>query len=84
MTLLALCMSLLYFIAVGVAFINDRRKGRGKEMYSDLDDDEISPLEEDDREPVMSGQRIEPAGAVPPPEPVQKPLPLESRYDDMT
>jgi len=83
MTLLAACMSLLYFIAVGVAFINDKRKGRGKEIYADLDDDVLSPLE-DDREPVAAGQRIETAGAVAPPEPVHKPLPLESRYDDMT
>jgi sec-independent protein translocase protein TatC len=83
MTLLALCMSLLYFIAVGVAFINDRRRGRGKEIYADLDDDQISPLG-DDREPVAAGQRIDTAGVVDPPEPVHKPLPLESRYDDMT
>src|SRR3954471_16458859 len=83
MTLLAACMSLLYFIAVGVAFLYDRSKGRGKEMYGDLDDDEISPLE-DDRDPVGAGQRIEAASAVAPPEPVRTPLPLESRYDDMT
>jgi sec-independent protein translocase protein TatC len=83
MTLLAACMSLLYFVAVGVAFIYDRRKGRGKEIYADLDDDELSPLT-DDREPVGAGQRIEPASAVGSPEPVHKPLPLESRYDDMT
>src|SRR3954470_14001446 len=83
MTLLAACMSLLYFIAVGVAFLYDRSKGRGKEMYGDLDDDEISPLE-DDRDPVGAGQRIEAASAVAPPEPVHTPLPLESRYDDMT
>jgi sec-independent protein translocase protein TatC len=83
MTLLAVCMSLLYFIAVGVAFIYDRRKGRGKEIYAGLDDDEISPIE-DDREPVGAGQRIESTSAVAAPEPVHKPLPLESRYDDMT
>src|SRR4051794_26628584 len=50
MTLLAACMSLLYFIAVGVAFVNDKRRGRGKEIYAGLDDDELSPLE-DTREP---------------------------------
>jgi len=83
MTLLAACMSALYFIAVGIAFINDKRKGRGKEVYADLDDDELSPLE-DDREPVAAGDRIEPASAVAPPEPVHKPLPIESRFDDMT
>jgi sec-independent protein translocase protein TatC len=83
MTLLAACMSLLYFLAVGVAFINDRRRGRGKEIYADLDDDQISPLDVD-REPVGAGARIETAGVVESPEPVHKPLPLESRYDDMT
>ena len=40
-------MSLLYFIAVGVAFLNDRAGGRDKELYADLSDDEISPLDDD-------------------------------------
>ena len=83
MTLLAACMSLLYFVAVGVAFLYDRRKGRGKEIYAGLDDDELSPLS-DDRESVGAGDRIEAASAVGAPEPVHQPLPLESRYDDMT
>jgi sec-independent protein translocase protein TatC len=76
-------MSALYFLAVGVAFLNDRRKGRGKEIYAGLDDDELSPIE-DDREPVAAGDRIEPASAVESPAPVSKPLPIESRFDDMT
>lgn len=84
MTLLALCMVLLYLIAVGVAAINDKRKGRGKEIYAGLDDDEVSPLEEDDRQPVTAGSRIETAAPLEAPEPVSKPLPLESRFDDMT
>jgi sec-independent protein translocase protein TatC len=84
MTLLAACMSLLYFIAVGVAFLNDRRRGRGKEIYADLNDDETSPLDIGDREPVTAGSRVEAPSAVEAPEPVQKPLPIESRYDDMT
>jgi sec-independent protein translocase protein TatC len=83
MTLLAACMSLLYFIAVGVAFLNDKRKGRDQEIYAGLDDDEISPLA-DDREPVTAGQRIDGPTPVDGPEPVARPLPLESRYDDMT
>jgi sec-independent protein translocase protein TatC len=83
MTLLAACMSALYFIAVGVAFINDKRKGRGKEIYADLDDDTISPLT-DEREPVAAGDRVEVATIVPAPDPVAKPLPIESRFDDMT
>jgi len=83
MTLLALCMTLLYFIAVGVSFLNDRRKGRGKEIYAELDDDELSPLE-DDRVPVGASDPIEMSGPVEAPAPVAKPLPLEGRFDDMT
>ena len=83
MLLLATCMSALYFLAVGVAYINDKRKGRGKEIYADLDDDAISPLE-DDRDPVAAGERVDVATAVAAPEPVARPLPIESRFDDMT
>jgi sec-independent protein translocase protein TatC len=77
MTLLAAAMSLLYFIAVGVAFVNDKRKGRGTELYAGMDDDAISPLDETPA-PVAAGDRIEV------PAPVAAPKPLESRYDDMT
>ncbi|BFU44229.1 twin-arginine translocase subunit TatC [Krasilnikovia sp. MM14-A1004] len=83
MTLLAACMSLLYFLAVGVAILNDRRRGRGREMYADLDDDEISALA-DDRQPVGAADRIEAPAPIDTPAPVDKPLPLEGRYDDMT
>jgi len=83
MTLLALCIVALYFIAVGVASINDRRRGRGKEIYAGLGDDELSPLD-DVRDPVTAGDRIEAATPVEAPAPVSRPLPLESRYDDMT
>ena len=83
MTLLALCMSALYFMAVGVAFLNDKRKGRGKELYAGLDDDELSPLT-DDRQPVAAGEPIEAPTPIDRPAPVASPLPLESRYDDMT
>ncbi|MBG0567414.1 twin-arginine translocase subunit TatC [Actinoplanes aureus] len=83
MTLLAACITLLYFIAVGVAFINDKRKGRGKEIYAGLDDDEISPLAEE-RVPVGASDPIEAPTSVSAPAPVEKPAPLERRYDDMT
>ena len=83
MTLLAACMSALYFIAVGVAFLNDKRKGRGKELYEGLSDDEISPLE-DTREPVAAGDPIEAPTPIERPAPVVQPLPLDGRYDDMT
>src|SRR3954467_1467947 len=73
MTLLAACMSLLYFIAVGIAFINDKRRGRGKEIYADLDDDTISPLE-DDRVPVGASDPI--AAPSPVDGPTARPTPL--------
>jgi sec-independent protein translocase protein TatC len=47
MVALALPMCLLYFAAVGVAFLNDRRKARAAlaDGYGGLSDDETSPLE---------------------------------------
>jgi sec-independent protein translocase protein TatC len=77
MTALAACLSALYFAAVGVAFINDRRRGRGKEVYAGLDDDEVSPLTHDP-EPVEAGARVDTVA------PVTAPQPIDSRYDDMT
>ena len=44
MTILALAMSALYFAAVGIAFLNDRRRARHA-LYQDLNDDEASPIE---------------------------------------
>ncbi len=78
MILLAAAMTTLYFIAVGVAFINDKRKGRGKELYAGLDDDAASPLDTADRDPVTAPDRAEVAA------PVAAPLPLERRYDEFT
>ncbi|MCU7726525.1 twin-arginine translocase subunit TatC [Actinoplanes sp. KI2] len=83
MTLLATCMVLLYLIAVGISFINDKRRGRGREIYADIDDDQISPLE-DDRVPVGAADPIAAPSPVDGPTPVQRPLPLEGRFDDMT
>ncbi|MEV4387739.1 twin-arginine translocase subunit TatC [Micromonospora sp. NPDC049580] len=83
MTALAICLSALYFAAVGVAFINDRRRGRGKEVYAGLDDDEVSPLEFD-TDPVVAGQRVDATAPIGAPEPIAKPAPIERRYDDMT
>jgi len=83
MILLAGALSILYFIAVGVAYLNDRRKGRGKEIYEGLDDDELSPLE-DDRVPVGAGDRVEAPEPVAGPDPVAAPKPLDGRYDEMT
>ncbi|MFI6783188.1 twin-arginine translocase subunit TatC [Micromonospora sp. NPDC050276] len=83
MTALALCLSALYFAAVGVAFINDRRRGRGKEVYAGIGDDEVSPLEFD-ADPVVAGQRVDSAAPIGEPEPIAAPAPIERRYDDMT
>jgi sec-independent protein translocase protein TatC len=44
MTILATCMAVLYFAAVGVAFLNDRRRAR-RSPYRDIADDEASPIE---------------------------------------
>jgi sec-independent protein translocase protein TatC len=44
MTILAGCMAVLYFAAVGVAFLNDRRRAR-RNNYAKYDDDEVSPIE---------------------------------------
>ncbi|WP_431931239.1 twin-arginine translocase subunit TatC [Micromonospora sp. RP3T] len=83
MTALAICLSALYFGAVGVAFLNDRRRGRGREVYAGIADDEVSPLDLSD-EPVRTGARIEASAPVAAPEPVAAPAPIERRYDDMT
>jgi sec-independent protein translocase protein TatC len=49
MLALAFPMVALYMIAVGLAFLNDRRKARraAAEGWGDLSDDEASPLEDD-------------------------------------
>jgi sec-independent protein translocase protein TatC len=44
MTILAVCMAVLYFAAVGVAFLNDRRRSR-RGIYAGLADDEASTIE---------------------------------------
>jgi sec-independent protein translocase protein TatC len=83
MTALAICLSALYFGAVGVAFINDKRRGRNREVYADLGDDEVSPLEFD-KEPVEAGQRVDTIAPIATPDPVAPPAPIDRRYDDMT
>lgn len=77
MTALALCLSALYFAAVGVAFLNDKRRGRGREIYADIPDDEASPLEH-------TPEPVEPSEPLEPPKPVAPPKPIERSYDDMT
>ncbi|MFC7550096.1 twin-arginine translocase subunit TatC [Plantactinospora sp. GCM10030261] len=83
MTALAICLSALYFAAVGVAFLNDKRRGRGREVYAGVADDEVSPLS-DDREPVEAGSPVEVVTPIEATTPVAPPKPIERRYDDMT
>ncbi|MCW3816102.1 twin-arginine translocase subunit TatC [Micromonospora sp. DR5-3] len=83
MTLLAAALCLLYFVAVGVAFLNDRRRGRGRETYAGVADDEVSPLDLS-TEPVEAGARVEASAPIGAPEPIAAPAPIERRYDDMT
>lgn len=83
MTALAICLCALYFAAVGVAFLNDRRRGRGKEVYAGIADDEVSPLESD-QDPILAGERVEASAPIAQPAPVTAPAPIDRRYDDMT
>jgi sec-independent protein translocase protein TatC len=84
MSFLALTLSALYFAAVGVAFINDRRRARRHdEEFGGIGDDEISPLDTH-AEPVEAGQPLSGVTPVDGAEPVPRPLPLDSRYDDVT
>lgn len=69
MTAFAGALTLLYFISVGVAFINDARRRRKQPDFGNVSDDEASPLEFDH-------------AAVEEVEPVAPPAPLEARYDD--
>jgi sec-independent protein translocase protein TatC len=75
MTGLALCLSAMYFVAIGIAWLNDRRKAiRDKTAgldYSTLDDEEISPLD----------YRPEPVSE---PEPLREPQHVATprRFDD--
>jgi sec-independent protein translocase protein TatC len=79
MTALSLGLTALYFGAVGFAFFNDRRRERRhRAEFGELDDDELSPLDVDDREAVSVG---EPVTAL---EPVAQARPLDRHYDDVT
>ncbi len=75
---MALPMVALYFGAVGIAWLVDRRREKHRPDWTDLDDDEASALDLDaagfddegdgqeasSRRPIESSGRIEPAGAL--------------------
>jgi len=82
MTLLAIALSLLYFGAVAVALLNDKRRNRKqRKLYGDLSDDETSALEYDP-EPIEAAEPIAAPSMVEAPTPVAEPR--SSRWDDMT
>jgi sec-independent protein translocase protein TatC len=81
MTLLAAALSVLYFGAVAVALLNDKRRNRkNRKLYGDLSDDETSALDYDP-EPIEAAEPIEVPSDIAPPTPVEE---RRSRWDDMT
>jgi sec-independent protein translocase protein TatC len=76
MSILAGCMAILYFGAVGFALLNDRRRSRKAAALASVSDDELSPI--DDLDEIDAG---DPIAA---PEPVAPAQPIERRYDDFT
>ncbi|MGH2603750.1 MAG: twin-arginine translocase subunit TatC, partial [Dehalococcoidia bacterium] len=80
MTALAIPMSGLYFGAVGIAYLNDRRRGRNDE-YANLADDEASSIEDDtpleDAAPIADDVPLEEAAAIDEVMPIDGPPPVE-------
>ena len=82
MILLAGCLSAMYFVAVGVAFLNDRRRAKRRDAVEDIPDDQISALDEE-LEPVTAGEPLDPALddlPAPPREAARRP---SRSYDDL-
>lgn len=77
MTILALAMCALYFIAVGFAFLNDKRRGRKANNWSNLDDDEASTID-DVVEPVGAPEDADASGDASDSRQLQR----RRRYDD--
>jgi sec-independent protein translocase protein TatC len=84
MSILGGSLAVLYFGAVGFAFLNDRRRERRhRAQFGDLADDETSSIEYD-VEPIEEGEGAGGLDAAAPSGPVATPLPLDRRYDDST
>jgi sec-independent protein translocase protein TatC len=84
MSALAIVLTVLYFAAVGFAFLNDARRDRRRRAeFGNVGDDEISPLDLD-TEPVEAGEPVDSMSHIDAPSPVAKPKPLDNRYDDFT
>ena len=79
MILLALCLCLLYFLAVGAAFLNDRRRARRRDPLAELPDDQPSPLPDtpspldEELDPDVAGAGIDATLAQSVPEPRRSP-----------
>lgn len=76
-------LSGLYFAAVGLAFLNDRRRARKQGLYGGLEDDEVSPLE-GGVEPVADPEPVGGPGPAGPAPPQAGPAPPQRRFDDTT
>jgi sec-independent protein translocase protein TatC len=55
MLMLALPMTALFMVSEGIARVVDRRRGRDRELFGDVDDDAASPLEAPDERTERSG-----------------------------
>jgi sec-independent protein translocase protein TatC len=77
---LGLFLAAMYFAAVGIAFLNDRRRRRRSDRYGAVGDDEISPLDvagDLDRSPPSPANAWEPLSQA-------AARPAERRFDDLT
>lgn len=84
MSALGLGLTLMYFAAVGFAYVNDKRRARRhREQYGDLADDEVSQIDYDVDE-VEAGAPISASGPVTASEPVTPSRTVVRSYDDMT
>nr|WP_205861411.1 twin-arginine translocase subunit TatC [Planosporangium flavigriseum] len=84
MSALAGAMAVLYFGAVGFAFLNDRRRERRRKAeFGNVGDDEVSPLEYD-ADPIEAGEPVDRISSIDAPESVARPKPLDRGYDDFT
>jgi sec-independent protein translocase protein TatC len=90
MSILAGCLTLLYFAAIGFASINDRRRGRRRGMFGNIDDDATSAIDFDETEPIVAGEPVSISSPIATSERVTasgstaRPQPIDERYDDAT
>jgi sec-independent protein translocase protein TatC len=84
MTALGAGLTVMYFAAVGFAYLNDKRRGRrNREQYGNIGDDEVSQIDYDVEE-VEAGEPVTASGPVSASEPVTPSRTVVRSYDDMT